>query len=353
MGLVFLMLQHNSPKEYLSLMKALILEGHMQASVVYDALKDIILSIKHPNEIINQLQKTKGRLPHARDRITSQELRDFALRVKHDDESKNTPIDDHSNNSSGVNITARKSTQQLLERYPAADLQWEYTDLLDHIQNIEGPDRVFIDEAIGIISKFERQGIRHSLTQLSLQDILGLTWHAVKDDNPEVWTDTTHSWHQNRKHAFIQSLAHLATFKQRDALNPERENHLCFTGLYNYPLEKLDRFHVDVRIENKSPQDLMIKKIRDLLKNYFSQDDISKQRHHLDTMDPDGKKTYGYQWLEATALKIKPKITEEFGTHLDAEIIHASCDPANLLSLESSLRDMLQQRSYQSPGLRA
>ena len=327
-GLLWLMLQHSHPQEYVDLIKILITQCHMHTETIYHILKENILDIRSPKSIILLIN---DRLKKKNDFLSADELKHFIRHVLPN--SRNTTVlNENSNHHSGITLTITQSTKRLLQRYSTVDLSEQYLHLMDYIKNLPDTKRAEITSLLNLVNDFEKNKTRHCITGLSLPDIIGLTWYALHDNSPDVWNDTTHSWHKKRPEEFINTLVFMSKHQQPDALDNSKSISLCFNGIYNFCLEAMDRFHIDVTLDDTYPVSILADRIIQLLKHYMSLEDPHHQDNLMQTMDPetDGP-TDGYQWLEQMSAQIFSVVNNEFCSHIKASTIKSYCDPAFLM----------------------
>ena len=330
-GLIMLVFMHKNPEEYHILLDVLVHQGQMHTDDIYDVLKNALYKIPKISTLITRLQQ---RFSLHTDPVSADEL----LRFIHDLTPKGAAshaIDMHSNHKSGITISVTRSTQALLQRYPGVDLKRAYDNLKAHIYTLAPMQKQRILQALTLIESFNHQ--RHSLTQLTLQDIAGLTWHVLHDTRPSMWHENSTEAFTNRQEEFLHTLIYIASQHHTDALHATQKIPLCFTGIYNFCLGVIDRQHIDVTFDDSNPTTLLHKKIQTIMHTQLQIFDAQcpgAKKHIQEAVYASDLDDYAYDWLTTIRLKILHTMRQEFSSHIKDDLIEAYCSEDALLSLE-------------------
>ena len=330
-GLIMLVFMHKDPAEYHILLDFLMHQGQMHADDIYDVLKNTLYKIPTISTLITRLQQ---RFAIHTDPISADEL----LRFIHELTPKGAAshaIDMHSNHKSGITISVTRSTHALLQRYPGVNLERAYANLKAHIYTLAPIKKQRILQALNLIESFNQQ--RHSLTQLTLQDVAGLTWHVLHDTRPSMWHESSTEAFTNRQEEFLNTLVYIDSQHHMDVLHTTQKIPLCFTGIYNFCLGVIDHQHIDVVFDDSDPTTLLHKKIQTIMYTQLQTFDAQcpgAKKHIQEAVYASDLDDYAYDWLTTTRYKILHTMRQEFSSHIKDDIIREYCSEDALLSLE-------------------
>lgn len=405
LGFIVLLASHQHPEDVLSLLKLLIVTAKMNISDVYQVLKKT-----HFNELpIHTLQSNielylKSHIPPLSADILQQNIVQTPTshtaklqnhkRQQHDPEGAHEP---------SITLSASVSVHKLMQRYPNA--QNNYTGLLksqtnnfvqfwdnyDKRHEYSPEDQALIANGLKLINDFIE---KDSLTGLTLNQMVNLTWHAICDPSQDVWLDDIWASLTEAKQKelapkdrklrlsnyfstlkkiganikpnhnlelqnlitslqitnisdlmqidgiqsmmSLKTLHNMSNFKNiQEVLDSEKANKssptLCFNGISSDLLETLDRAHMDVELVYDDADSYFTTRLKEL---------YSFQFHRLSADMQDRVKDKGYadtlviNWINDFHENMENTLINEFTPSLTPERIKTLCQKDYLPCLE-------------------
>lgn len=326
-GLIGLMLNHTNPEEVLQLLKTLITHTQLKIDTIYPILKKHTLSDIDLPLLITRLDKHIANTH--RPPINSDILNIYIMAQKSSSKASNTDFqkqlqDREGAHESSITVSSISSLLKLLARYPNMENHSAVEEIMQSINPDSQEDSALINSALVLINSFPQ---KLSSVNLSLDQIVNLTWAANNDIKHSVWIensdleasehDVSEANHRLRVQFYLNTLKKIALTTRIDDQDGS-EQPLCFGGIYTELLETLDKIHIDVDLIYKPINTFFIQRMHELFIEHYN--DLPYNKKQSFQTYPENQDTDITKWLEETHEKMLSRLNMEF-VNMDQEKI--------------------------------